>query len=101
MPDLPEITEIHHRLNNIFPEGTENRNYVIREMAAKTIYVMLYVGAIDGNECWIRPSQVTDMGDLQSSRKTPEERMLWLTDTLSKKTPAQRTLGMLLTLESR
>ena len=85
MPNLPEIAEIHRRLSYIFPEGTENRNYVIREMAAKTIFVMLYAGAIDGNERWIRPSQVTDMGNEQSSKQTSQERESWLADTLSKK----------------
>lgn len=86
MPDLPEIAEIHRRLNGIFPQGTENRNYVIREMAAKTIYVMLYAGAIEGNERWIRPSQVTDMGIVQSALRSVEERHRWLNETLSKKT---------------
>lgn len=85
MPELPEIAEIHNRLNDIFPEGTENRNYVIREMAAKTIFVMLYAGAIDGNERWIRPSQVTDMGNEQSLKRTLEERDTWLSETLTKK----------------
>ncbi|XYX40507.1 BsuBI/PstI family type II restriction endonuclease [Candidatus Erwinia dacicola] len=85
MPDLLKIAEIHRRLNVIFPDGTENRNYVIREMAAKTIFVMLYVDAIEGNEQWIRPSQVTDMGDEQSSKRSVEERHQWLSDTLSKK----------------
>lgn len=85
MPNLPKINEIHKRLVDIFPEGTENRNYVIREMAAKTIFVMLYAGAIDGNERWIRPSQVTDMGNEQSAKQSSDERTSWLNDTLSKK----------------
>ncbi|WP_205957004.1 BsuBI/PstI family type II restriction endonuclease [Pantoea stewartii] len=85
MPDLLEITEIHRRLYDIFPEGTENRNYVIREMAAKTIFVMLYAGAIDGNEIWVRPSQITDMGNEQSAKQSVNERTSWLNDTLSKK----------------
>jgi len=85
MPSLPEITEIHRRLSDIFPEGTENRNYVIREMSAKAIFVMLYVGAIDGNERWVRPSQITDMGNSQSLMQDVCQRDMWLTETLSKK----------------
>lgn len=85
MPDLPELAEIHRRLTYIFPEGTENRNYVIREMAAKTIFVMLYAGAIQGNERWVRPSQVVDMGNEQSFKQGAEDRHFWSTYTLSKK----------------
>ncbi|MBN7122409.1 restriction endonuclease [Erwinia billingiae] len=85
MPDLPEIADIHTRLKDIFPEGTENRNYVIRELAARTIFVMLYAGAIEGNERWIRPSQVINMSNEQSSKRSSEERLEWLNYTLSKK----------------
>ena len=35
-PALLPVTDIRERLQLIFPEGTPNRNYVIREMAAKT-----------------------------------------------------------------
>ncbi len=47
LPPLPPVPEIHRRLREIFPEGTTNRNYATREMAARTIFVMLYIGAID------------------------------------------------------
>ena len=45
LPPLLTVPDIHERLQTIFPEGTENRNYVTREMAARTVFVMLYVGA--------------------------------------------------------
>ncbi|EBG4192197.1 restriction endonuclease, partial [Salmonella enterica] len=38
-PHVPSLEVIAERLPLIFPEGTENRNYVIREMAARTLYV--------------------------------------------------------------
>ena len=50
----------------IFPEGINRRNFVIREMAARTVFSMLYVGAIEGNDRWIRPDQVTRMTDEQA-----------------------------------
>ena len=43
-----------------------NRNYVVREIAAKTVFVMLYIGAVEGAECWLRPDQVTRMTDAQA-----------------------------------
>lgn len=41
LPPLLPVAEIHERLREIFPEDTSNRNYVTREMAARTIFVML------------------------------------------------------------
>ena len=52
LPPMLAITDIHERLQSIFPDGTANRNYVTREIAAKTVFVMLYIGAIEGAECW-------------------------------------------------
>ena len=41
---LLTVAVIHERLQQVFPEGTGNRNYLTREMAAKTVFVMLYAG---------------------------------------------------------
>ena len=78
LPQLLPVPEIHERLQTIFPEGTANRNYVTREMAAKTIFVMLYVGAVDGEECWLRPDQVTRMSDAQAALADDQDRADWL-----------------------
>ena len=67
LPPLLPVPDIHERLQAIFPEGTENRNYVTREMAAKTVFVMLYIGAVEGAERWLRPDQVTRMTDAQAA----------------------------------
>ena len=67
LPPLLPVPDIHERLRTIFPDGTENRNYVTREMAAKTVFVMLYIGAVDGSGCWLRPDQVTRMTDAQAA----------------------------------
>ena len=42
LPELPSVDLISERLLDIFPEGTEHRNYLIRDTAAKTIFTMLY-----------------------------------------------------------
>ncbi|MHB8910912.1 MAG: BsuBI/PstI family type II restriction endonuclease [Syntrophales bacterium] len=70
------------RLPLIFPEGIEQRNYVVREMAAKTIFVMLYVNAIEGTEHWLRPDQVTKMTDVQATKTGEDERLSWAEKSL-------------------
>lgn len=84
-PQVPSLEVIADRLPLIFPEGTENRNYVIREMAARTLYVMFYAGAIEGQDRWIRPSQVTDMYDEQAEQLSDDEREAWVKRALSSK----------------
>ena len=74
LPPLLAATDIHERLQAIFPDGTANRNYVTREIAAKTIFVMLYIGAIEGAECWLRPDQVTRMTDAQATLAEDQNR---------------------------
>lgn len=59
LPPLLPVSDIHDRLQKIFPDGTANRNYVTREIAAKTVFVMLYIGAVEDAGCWLRPDQVT------------------------------------------
>ncbi len=67
-PLPPYVTRelIHERLPLIFPEGTPNRTYLIREMAASTIFTMLYIGAIDGNNTFVGPVHVYRMTTEQS-----------------------------------
>ena len=66
LPLLPDVPEVHARLRTIFPEGSPRRNYCVREMAARTVFVMLYVGAIEGTGTWIGPKHVVRMGDRQA-----------------------------------
>jgi hypothetical protein len=82
---IPPLHIIAERLPRIFPEGTEHRNYVVREMAARTIYVMFYAGAVEGSDDWIRPSQVTDMSDEQSARTDDDSRRTWIANSMSTK----------------
>jgi len=82
---VPPLSLIMERLPVIFPEGTEHRNYLIREMAAKTLFVMFYAGAIEGTERWVRPSQITDMTDVQSTLLDDSNRDAWVKLMLSNK----------------
>ncbi len=82
LPALMPVSDIHERLQVIFPSGTMNRNYVTREIAAKTVFVMIYVGAIEGLDLWIRPDQVTRMTDAQSASPSAADREAWREESL-------------------
>jgi hypothetical protein len=71
---LPNVKEIQERLETIFPQGIADRQYVVRETAAKIIFVMLYIDAIEGNGIWLSPKQVYKMTDQQSAMQDEESR---------------------------
>lgn len=79
LPPLLSWSEIHARLPVIFPEGQANREHSIWEIAAKTIFVMLYVGAVEGSDRWIRPDQVTRMTNEQAVQTNDAARDGWAT----------------------
>ncbi|SMD16289.1 BsuBI/PstI family type II restriction endonuclease [Rhizobium sp. RU36D] len=76
MSVLP-VAAIQERLAFIFPEGTENRTYMVREMAARTVFTALYADAIEGKDRWIRPNQVCRMTEAQTAFLDPVEREKW------------------------
>lgn len=82
LPPVLPVSEIHRRLQRIFPEGTPNRNYCVREIAAKTVFVMLYAAAISSRDAWIRPDQVTRMTDAQAARADEAARVVWARESL-------------------
>ncbi len=82
LPTLPAVTDVHERLQVVFPEGTANRNCVTREIAAKTVFVMLYIGAVEGAERWLRPDQVTRMTDAQAVLASNQDREAWLVESM-------------------
>lgn len=82
LPPLLSVEEIHQRLQAIFPEGSPNRNNCAWEIAAKTVFVMLYVGAVEGEDVWIRPDQVTRMTNDQAGRASEQERLDWRRESL-------------------
>ena len=81
---LPSVTSVQDRLQLIFPDGTSNREYVTREMAAKTVFVMLYVGAVEGSGRWIRPDQVGRMTDEQAAKDSEEDREAWMVESMGR-----------------
>jgi hypothetical protein len=59
----------------IFPEGIPNRLYFTREMAAKVVFVLLYVGAIERLGRWLGPKHVYGMSDAQARLLAEPERL--------------------------
>ncbi len=77
LPAPPPVDEVQKRLKLIFPEGTPHRAACISDIAAMTIFVMLYLGAAKGKDEWIRPDQVTRMTDAQAAQTGTEAREAW------------------------
>jgi hypothetical protein len=77
MPQLPPYIsreDVSKRLPLIFPEGTPNRNYCIRELAASTIFTMLYMGAVEDNSIYMSPLHVYRMTKEQSTLSEEKDR---------------------------
>ena len=77
LPALLSLADIQDRMLTIFPEGTANRNFLVREMGARTVFVMLYIDAVHGAGYWLRPDQVTRMTDVQAASTDEEDRAAW------------------------
>ena len=75
LPELPPVAEIKRRLEAIFPEGTPSRQYFTREMAARVVFVMLYVGAVERLGRWLGPKHVYGMSNAQAERQGEPERL--------------------------
>jgi hypothetical protein len=82
LPPVLSAKAIRERLQAIFPEGTPNRNNCTWDIAARTVFVMLYVGAVEETDRWLRPDQVTRMTDAQAARAANEDRIAWTRDSL-------------------
>jgi hypothetical protein len=75
LPPLIHWQEALARLRVVFPEGTPGRPYLVRDMAARTVFTALYVGAISGEERWIAPRHVIRMSDQQAATTGDDERL--------------------------
>jgi BsuBI/PstI restriction endonuclease domain/BsuBI/PstI restriction endonuclease HTH domain len=82
LPPVPPLDVVRERLKLIFPNGMSQRNYFVRDIAAKTVFVMLYAGAVEGLRRWVRPNQVTRMSDAQAALVSEADREAWGTASL-------------------
>jgi BsuBI/PstI restriction endonuclease domain/BsuBI/PstI restriction endonuclease HTH domain len=76
-PPLPNRPAVQERLRTIFPEGTPNRTYCVREMAAATVFTMLYVGAVEGTGRYLAPKHVYRMTAQQALRTGDSARLAY------------------------
>ncbi|SEN70180.1 BsuBI/PstI restriction endonuclease C-terminus [Sphingomonas gellani] len=60
--------EVHARLQVIFPDGSPNRAYLTRMLAASTVFVALYIDAIEGNGTYLGPKHVYRMTNEQAAQ---------------------------------
>jgi hypothetical protein len=76
--DLPSLAEIEYRLATVFPPGAtaENRR-LTGNVAVRTVFVMLYAGAVADRDVWVRPDQITKMSDRQATRTDGASRERW------------------------
>jgi len=79
LPPLADVATIKRRLADVFPEGLADRNYVVREMAARTVFALLYVGAVEGDDVWLAPTQVCRMSDAQAALTGTQARLAFRT----------------------
>lgn len=88
MTDLPPYVPrsvVAERLPLIFPEGTPNRTYCIRDLAAATVFAMLYIGAVKGTGRYLGPVHVYRMTDQQATAADPAARETYAAGVVSKK----------------
>ncbi len=78
LPDILPLSKVEERLQLVLPEGTPNRNVCIRETASKTIFTMLYIGAIEGNWMSFGPKHVYRMTDEQALKLSESERSIFI-----------------------
>jgi hypothetical protein len=74
LPQILPVEDILERLQAVFPAGTPQRNYLVREMAAKAVFTAFYIDAVEGQERWLAPRHVVRMGDGQAPQQSPAHR---------------------------
>lgn len=82
LPPFISSDEVQRRLTLIFPEGTPNRSYCIRELAASTVFAMLYIGAVEGSGQYLSPKYVYRMSDDQEALTSDAARIEYTKDVI-------------------
>ena len=82
LPELAPLRVVQERLLRIFPEGSAYRGYCTREMAAKTVFTMLYIDAVEGSGRFAGPKHIFKMCDEQALLTSDAERLAYARDAL-------------------
>lgn len=86
-PLPPYVTRemVAERLPLILPEGTPNRAYCIRELAASAVFTMLYIGAVEGTGRYLGPVHVYRMTVEQAAMSKDSARTAYAADVLKRR----------------
>ncbi len=87
---FPTLAQVQGWLPEVFPEGMTRRAWLTNANAARTVFVMLYSLAIEGNGRWIAPKAVVEMSDRQAARTAFRSRIGYLDRILK---PRQKADG--------
>ena len=85
LPPYVDRALVGERLPLIFPEGTPNRTYCTRELAASTVFAALYVGAVEGTGRYLGPVHVYRMTDQQAAKASDQARLDYVSAVRKKK----------------
>ena len=75
---------VAERLPLIFPEGTPNRTYCVRELAASAVFVALYIGALEGAGRYLGPVHVYRMTSEQAAKAGDADRQSYASAVLKR-----------------
>lgn len=84
LPPYVSREMIAERLPLIFPEGTPNRTYCVRELAASAVFAALYVGAVEGSSRYLGPVHVYRMTAEQAAKAVDADREAYATEVLER-----------------
>lgn len=84
LPPFVPRSLVSERLLQIFPEGTPNRNYCTRELAASTVFTALYIGAVEGSGRFLGPIHVYRMTDEQAAKSSAADRLSYADGLLTR-----------------
>lgn len=90
LPPLLPVAQIQARLEAIFPAGLEARTYLVRNMAARVVFVLLYGGMVEGSGRYLRPAHVYFYTDEQAGKTSHSDRDAWFAEA---KRPGFRPSG--------
>jgi BsuBI/PstI restriction endonuclease domain/BsuBI/PstI restriction endonuclease HTH domain len=92
LPALLQWQEVQSRLKIVFPEGTSQRGFLTRDIAARTVFVALYIGAVEGSNTWLAPKHVYRMSGEQAESTGQEDRIAYALNVMK---PRGRAPGVL------
>ncbi|MBM6595356.1 BsuBI/PstI family type II restriction endonuclease [Microvirga pudoricolor] len=84
LPTYVPLEVVSERLPLIFPEGTPNRTYCIRDLAASAVFTALYIGAVEGSSRYLGPVHVYRMTEEQSVLANDADREAYASGVLKK-----------------